>query len=81
MTEYYYNFDIKCDIYVLGGVVDTDVEYYAESFDDLCDQVYESFENDYDYDLDEIGGIYLEVNYTNDPAYKGTDQYMYEEEE
>ena len=73
---YYYNYNVCCDIYVLNGVVATDEEGYAESYDDLVEYVNNNFEDIYEYTLDDIGGIYIKINYTDDPAYKGTEQDM-----
>ena len=82
--EYYYNYDIYCHEYFRGGVIDTDQEAYATSEDDLYDQVIEIVKYEYDFDYEdatEYGPIEVEINYTNDPKFKGTDKYMEDEEE
>ena len=82
--EYYYNYDVLCDMYCMGGVIHRDEEMYAYSEEDLYKRVRDNFESDYVYNLEEVeeyGPIEVKINYTDDPKFKGTDKYMYEEEE
>lgn len=76
--EYYYNYDILCHEYCMGGVVSTDNEAYATSYKQLCKDVRDSFESEYDYsleDIEEYGQIEIQVNSTNDPKFKGSSVY------
>lgn len=80
--EYYYNYDVLCDIYYKGGVIHRDEEAYAKSYEDLCQQVRDNWE--YEDDLDEVeeyGSIEIKVNYTDDPAFKGTGLYSKESDD
>ena len=71
--KYYYNYDIECHCYFRGGVIDTDLEDYAESYDDLCKLVRETFDSTYNFtleDAEEYGPIEVAVNYSDDPEFK-----------
>ena len=79
--EYYYNYDVLCDIYYKGGVIHRDEEGYAKSYKDLCKMVREDWE--YDDDLEEVeeyGNIEIKINSTNDPAFKGQSCYYSDDE-
>lgn len=70
--EYYYNFDITCDIYLYGGIVHSDVEAYATSKEDLIklvnkEIIYEYMERNNVKEYKSLYGDFgVSINYTSD---------------
>ena len=82
--EYYYNFNITCDIYLYGGIVHEDVEAYAKSKEDLekivnKEIIYEYMNKE---DVKEYKSLYgdfgVSINYTTD---KRLPEYDFDEDE
>lgn len=66
---YYYNYNVLCNDYLKGGIIQCDEEMYAESYESLVNQVREAFNDTYDVELTEAEPIRVEINYSDDPKY------------
>lgn len=84
MEQYYYKFDILCHEYIWGGIVECDLEDYFSSKDEIYEwaeeYVIENYGEEQFDTLKEWGGIEIQINYTEDPKFKGTGVYSEDDE-